>query len=682
MNLPAPTLLLGAFSGAAILVLVLHDLDRASPGPLAHVHQRVPELADSDGCAQCHGGWFESMTDSCLECHEPIAKHIEAGAGLHGILDPELAGNCAVCHSDHHGEGFAIVDVQSFRNAGFEGRDDFQHARVGFPMDGKHLELSCAECHTNADERLLPEGEHRYLGLSQDCATCHDDPHEGQMQMACADCHTQDSFAVFAPEDHDRFLALSGVHAIDDCRTCHAEGDAHSLEALGSAGHGGARKCADCHESPHASPFLHAFARAESVDSGASCAECHDPQAVATFTMAEPSITVRAHGFSGFALTEPHNGLSCAECHDPALATFEERHPGRLADDCAACHADVHEGQFDDGPFGGQGCLHCHERTHFSPSAFGVEEHAQTRFALEHSHAALDCADCHAESSGEVRRFAATPGACEDCHLDAHRGHFQEQLAAREVQANSCAECHLPTKFRDVDTAAFDHEGWTGVGLNGAHAHAACEACHERSDAPDERGRRFGCVSELFGELVGCETCHEDPHEGAFDAQSGVPEVHRGETGCARCHVESSFRAQNTEFDHQLWTGFPLHGRHFELECSACHAPVVDAQPGGRTWERALGRDCSDCHSNPHAGQFRRGGETDCSRCHQSPTSWSRLAFDHDRDSRFPLEDAHRTLDCGACHTRWDDGGEGIVRYRPLGMECADCHGHASGGNR
>ena len=40
-----------------------------------------------------------------------------------------------------------------------------------------------------------------------------------------------------------------------------------------------------------------------------------------------------------------------------------------------------------------------------------------------------------------------------------------------------------------------------------------------------------------------------------------------------------------------------------------------------------------------------------------------------------PLDERHRTLDCGACHQPWPlRGGGEAIRYRPLGTECADCH--------
>ena len=97
------------------------------------------------------------MTESCLECHEPIAAQFDAGTGLHGSLGRERALLCALCHSEHHGEDFALVNRQSFAQAGADPAR-FDHAIVGWRMYGRHLEQKCRDCHENADVAILPEG--------------------------------------------------------------------------------------------------------------------------------------------------------------------------------------------------------------------------------------------------------------------------------------------------------------------------------------------------------------------------------------------------------------------------------------------------------------------------------------------------------------------------------------------
>ncbi len=154
----------------------------------------------------------------------------------------------------------------------------------------------------------------------------------------------------------------------------------------------------------------------------------------------------------------------------------------------------------------------------------------------------------------------------------------------------------------------------------------------------------------------------------------GRPREVGGRTSCARCHTETSFRDFPKGFDHAGWTGFALEGAHGTVGCTACHAPLRKPDAQGRTWGRAKGNRCADCHDDPHVGQFRVSGITDCQRCHRSAMSFSDLTFRHDIDSRFRLGQAHAKLACATCHTPMRFGDREVVRYRPIPHQCSDCH--------
>ena len=106
----------------------------------------------------------------------------------------------------------------------------------------------------------------------------------------------------------------------------------------------------------------------------------------------------------------------------------------------------------------------------------------------------------------------------------------------------------------------------------------------------------------LFAQL-GCASCHEDVHEGRFDASEHLLEVD-GRSDCARCHSTASFRDASDDFDHARWTGWPLDGAHAAADCTSCHAPLRRPDAHGRTWARANGTDCASCHEGPHGDQF------------------------------------------------------------------------------
>ncbi|MCA8943868.1 MAG: hypothetical protein KDB80_14995, partial [Planctomycetes bacterium] len=193
--------------------------------------------------------------------------------------------------------------------------------------------------------------------------------------------------------------------------------------------------------------------------------------------------------------------------------------------------------------------------------------------------------------------------------------------------------------------------------LDGAHVATACRACHREDTAGGARAFR--------GVETACRACHDDPHAGRFDA-ARLPSELGGRTGCARCHDTNAFRDVSwSADDHRIWTGYELVGKHADASCASCHgAPFADAP-----------RDCASCHEDVHRGQFREHGRTDCTRCHEASKTFHDLAFDHTRDTRFRLDDNHARLACSDCHVqRPTRTGELVVRYRPLGRECRDCH--------
>ena len=676
----SPRTWIAATSVLAVLVIAVVDLRRPSPGPLSSVHAGLPELAGRDGCSNCHGGWTTSMTSACLECHDTIEAHLALNEGLHGRMRETTAEACGDCHGEHHGEGFVTVNLQSFARAGIPHPDRFDHSMLDWKMDGAHLELDCAECHTNADKRLIPPGERRYLGLDRDCASCHEDPHEGRMAVSCATCHGQSDFTELRSLGHEKILPLEGGHADVSCRTCHGDDDLHSLEALGRRNSKlKQRDCRDCHEDPHSSEFVDGIAEIVERAAGASCITCHVTEHE-TFRADDLAVAPELHAQSGFSLDFPHDQVDCDQCHSPTEAAFAEKYPGRSQDKCSSCHEDPHGGQFAKGPFSDGDCLACHEPKAFDPHTFGAEEHSRASLQLDGAHLALACEECHERESNLPRVFRGTPSDCDGCHGDAHEGFFASHAAELDtVEHGICASCHGTESFSDLPDGGFDHHRYAEFHIDGAHAQASCESCHTPAKTPDPFGRKFGRIVENYGRVEGCITCHADPHGGEFD-QPGLPKLIEERAGCARCHTTSSFRALVADWDHRRWTRFSLKGQHSLLGCSDCHEPTRIPDELGRTWERAAGDRCADCHSNPHGDQFEVRGSTSCERCHETSEAWSQLDFNHDRDTSFLLGAAHNEVACSKCHRPWDPENEqSAVRYRPLEKDCVSCHGTHEG---
>ncbi|HSS40729.1 MAG TPA: hypothetical protein VLT58_18325, partial [Polyangia bacterium] len=243
----------------------------------------------------------------------------------------------------------------------------------------------------------------------------------------------------------------------------------------------------------------------------------------------------------------------------------------------------------------------------FAPPRFEVEQHAATRFPLDGGHAVTACRGCHAlderlaarvpsgvrrllrlekrplEVSLAVMRPPERPGACADCHDDAHAGQF-----AAEVRAHDCGGCHVPDSFQRLK---FDHARQSRFPLEGAHATLACGSCH----APERKPGVGQGVVRYKPLPVTCAGCHADEHQGQFGVRAD----------CAGCHGSKTFKETTFSHEDRRRTEFGLGGKHATVPCASCH-PRVDVAPGIRAvWYRGVPTACADCHVDFHHGDFR-----------------------------------------------------------------------------
>jgi hypothetical protein len=166
--------------------------------------------------------------------------------------------------------------------------------------------------------------------------------------------------------------------------------------------------------------------------------------------------------------------------------------------------------------------------------------------------------------------------------------------------------------------------------------------------------------------------CHadENPHGTQFDDRT-----------CADCHDESDWN-EPPNFDHDL-TAFPLDGEHVQVECAGCHGE----DPATAVYRPLDFGACDDCHDDPHGGSMNDR----CSSCHVTggwlvvSASNVESRFDH-RATRFPLNGAHASVECRACHQTGRPRADGRIHMtyepgtarstfpRPRFDTCARCH--------
>jgi hypothetical protein len=156
--------------------------------------------------------------------------------------------------------------------------------------------------------------------------------------------------------------------------------------------------------------------------------------------------------------------------------------------------------------------------------------------------------------------------------------------------------------------------------------------------------------------------CHKDPHGGQF-AQ------HADGGRCESCHTVQGFSPSTFSVADHAKTGFPLKAPHDRVECAKCHIPA-----GEQTRFRIAFALCTDCHKDPHAGQFAGPPwENHCERCHTGFTFKSNtmtLAL-HEK-TRFPLTGSHVAVACDDCHKPL--GGSTVAVYHFPNLACTTCH--------
>ena len=254
--------------------------------------------------------------------------------------------------------------------------------------------------------------------------------------------------------------------------------------------------------------------------------------------------------------------------------------------------------------------------------------HDQTNYPLKggHRRIAAKCDSCHKPGV----KFRSAPHECQACHKkdDVHKGKLGPK----------CEQCHSVDNWKVPD---FDHDK-TRFKLEGGHAKAKCRDCHADQtykDTPRE-----------------CIDCHKkkddtDGHHGKFGAK------------CATCH--NAVKWKESLFDHARDAKYALKGKHADAKCDTCHKePLYTVKLPSR---------CIACHRKDDNEKGHKGGLGEkCESCHNEK-SWKGAAFDHDRDSDYPLTGKHRDVKCASCHKAGVTGTAGAPREKAP-RDCIGCH--------
>lgn len=245
-------------------------------------------------------------------------------------------------------------------------------------------------------------------------------------------------------------------------------------------------------------------------------------------------------------------------------------------------------------------------------------DHQFTDFRLSGKHELVECTACHLKD----KKYREAKQTCYECHSedDVHEGDLGKQ----------CQDCHEAAGWTQT---GFDH-GKTDFELKFAHQQVSCNACHiagQYKDTPKQ-----------------CVDCH------------AIRDVHVGRFGkkCESCHREKAW--DKSIFDHNQDTRYKLEGKHRRQACNDCHADDYKVSEKHNNDPR----NCYSCHRTDDVHNKLNGKK--CQDCHV-PRGWRYVEFDHGTNTEFPLEGAHESLVCEACHTLG-------AKTKKIEINCYSCH--------
>lgn len=397
-------------------------------------------LGLSTACTDCHDdvhrGQFslDGTARACTDCHDqqvwkpaPGFDHARAAfvltgrheqvdcAKCHATLPAEVGApptqrftglafaSCTGCHRDPHESALGADCTRCHTTADWRTiiGEGFDHARTGYPLAGRHLDVTCSACHRG--DRRKP--------AHATCRDCHADAHGATAAArprltVCEGCHTVDGFrpARFGLEEHTQTaFPLRGAHPAVPCLACHEPlaGSAKSAAPYDRVAdlapeHGA---CTDCHRDPHGG--------APAAAGEAACLGCHDES-----TWRRVGFD---HGRTEFPLTGRHAAVDCRSCHAAVGADLPFTGAPR---DCAGCHEDVHRGVLADTD-AATACDRCHVTVDWYAENFDHDR--DSRFALRGGHENVACQACHLPLDGDNPRllnYKPLPVDCRACHTN------------------------------------------------------------------------------------------------------------------------------------------------------------------------------------------------------------------------------------------------------------------------
>jgi len=300
----------------------------------AQVHKPV-----RDGqCLACHDPHSSavkgllrerSQKDTCLKCHEALAKNYEYSHS------PFARGECSACHQPHQSERLQLLVDEPDALCRSCHKGSLMEFHKNFPAKPAAC-LTCHNPHGSSRKGLIKDFLHEPFKAG--CDDCHEITGGRVGVEKCLECHAEIREQALAVRNHltgatgNSCVNCHSPHASDDeklfkgrleqvCRGCHRDTFKNYVDKLHS--HPNSVSCANCHQ-VHGSNHLAML----KGDGNQVCSECHKSQGQFTHPIGE-------------GVFDPRTGmvLTCVSCHYPHGTDYPYNLKQEGSKDlCIQCH--------------------------------------------------------------------------------------------------------------------------------------------------------------------------------------------------------------------------------------------------------------------------------------------------------------------------------------------------------
>jgi hypothetical protein len=409
---------------------------------------KTSNYADADpNCISCHQPDYDStlnpqhrnvgFSTDCIACHTTNPGWTPANIN-HDFFPLTLGHNIQDCIQCHKTVNYGDADPNciSCHQADYDATLNPQHRNNGFPTD-------CTTCHSTNPGWTPANINHDFFPLTlghniQDCKQCHKTNNYADADPNCISCHQPDYDGTLNPQHRN-------VGFSTDCVTCHSTNPGwtpatvnHDFFPL-TLGHN-IQDCIQCHKTNNY------------ADADPNCVSCHQtdynnttnpnhntngfPTDCVTCHTTNPGWTPATVNHDFFPLTLGHNIQDCIQCHK--TNNYADADPN-----CVSCHQTDYNNTNNPNHLAAYfpvDCVSCHTTNPgWTPATFDHDGQYFPIYSGKHKDKWNDCIECHTNPNNY------SSFTCINCHEHSNKNQVDNDhqgVINYTYSSTSCFDCH------------------------------------------------------------------------------------------------------------------------------------------------------------------------------------------------------------------------------------------------